>query len=396
MKSLIKNLARKFSVEIRKAPEPDPLDGMVSLQPEGKAVGRVLISYILEPFLLKPGEPVSNIHTHYRESLEIARVFLGLGYAVDVIDYRNERYVPEYEYDLFVGARTNFARIAKLLNKRCIKVVHLDTAHWVFNNYAYYRRSMALQRRRGVTLPTTLERIVESNLAIEHADCATVLGNRFTMDTYSYAGKPLYRTPISTCGTYPGPDNKEFDSCRSRFLWFGNSALLHKGLDLVLEAFADLPKYHLTVCGMVEKQREFVEAYRSELYNTPNIHLAGWMDVNSPEFTRLADSCVAVIHPSCAEGGGGSVINCMHAGLIPVVSYEASVDVSEEYGVLLAESSPEAIRQAVSDIASLPTDRLRKMAKGAWRFAREHHTLEHFSRSYREAIVDILAGYPKK
>ena len=33
--------------------------------------------------------------------------------------------------------------------------------------------------------------------------------------------------------------------------------MVHKGLDLVLEAFAGMPEYHLTVCGPVAKEKDF-------------------------------------------------------------------------------------------------------------------------------------------
>ena len=50
---------------------------------------------------------------------------------------------------------------------------------------------------------------------------------------------------------------------------------------------------------------------------------------------------MALVYPSCSEGGGGCVINCMHAGLIPVVSYESSVDISHDCGVIFKENSVE-------------------------------------------------------
>ncbi len=59
---------------------------------------------------------------------------------------------------------------------------------------------------------------------------------------------------------------------------------------------------------------------------------------------------------SAAEGGAGSVITCMHTGLIPIVNYETSVDVHENYGVLLKNSSIAEIQSAVRRIANLPVE----------------------------------------
>src|SRR3989304_4986334 len=154
---------------------------VVYLPPKGEHKGNVLLSYIIEPFLIRKGDTISNIHTHYWESWQIAQTFLDHGYAVDVIHYENTSFVPSKKYDYFVSARTNLETIAKRLNKDCIKIAHLDTAHWLFNNSAAYDRLYSLQSRRGITLKKGI-RYVEPNLAIELADLATVLGNQFTMD----------------------------------------------------------------------------------------------------------------------------------------------------------------------------------------------------------------------
>ena len=84
----------------------------------------------------------------------------------------------------------------------------------------------------------------------------------------------------------------------------------------------------------VALEKEFLREYERELYRTPNIHAVGWVNIGSQQFLDITQSCVAVVHASCAEGTVGSVITCMHAGLIPIVSYESGVDV-HDFGTLL-------------------------------------------------------------
>jgi glycosyltransferase involved in cell wall biosynthesis len=289
---------------------------------------------------------------------------------------------------LFVGHRINFDRIAGLLNSDCIKIAHLDTAHWVYNNYATYRRKLELQQRRGITIKGS-DRIVEHTLALEHADCVTVCGNDFNVNTLGYLSKPIYKLPQAPPMVYPWPDDKEFGSCRTNFLWFGSHGFVHKGLDLVLEAFAEMPDYHLYVCGPLKKEEDFVAAYHKELHQTPNIHAVGWVDVEGPEFTLMARKCLGVVYPSCSEAGGGNVIVCMHAGLIPLVSYESSVDV-EDFGVMFKDSSVNTIRNAVQVLANRPSDQLRQMARKAWESVRANHTREKFAEDYKNLVVNVL------
>jgi glycosyltransferase involved in cell wall biosynthesis len=349
--------------------------------------GNVLLCYVNKPFFLNPGELLPNDHTRNWEALQISKTFLDLGYHVDVIDENNNRFVPVKQYSFFVGNRINFDRIAASLNKDCVKVLHIDTAHWLFHNTSEHQRHLSLQQRKGVTLPT--RRSMKPNLAIEHADYATILGNEFTISTYRYANKPIYRLPISTPALYPWPEDKDFEKSRQHFLWFGSGGFVHKGLDLVLDAFADMPDCHLTICGPVAKEKRFESAYYDLLYRAANIHTVGWVDVDSPRFSEIMRNCIAVVYPSCSESGGGSVISCMHAGVIPVVSREASVDVDDSFGLVLKESSVDEVKAAVTNIAGLSGRELKRMARAAWDFARANHTRERFAEEYRKIITAI-------
>jgi glycosyltransferase involved in cell wall biosynthesis len=367
---------------------------VVSLKPEQPSQGNVLISYRIEPFFLKPGEPIPNDHTWYWECLQIAQTFLELGYCVDVIQFHNHKFVPEKEYAFFVDIRYRLEPLSSLLNQDCIKILHSDTAHTLFHNTAELNRLLALQQRKGITLnPRRFEPI---NFAIEHADCAIVLGNEFTINTFSYAKKPIYRVPISSPEVYPWPEQKDFEACRKSFLWFGSGGLVHKGLDLVLDAFAEMPDYHLIICGPINKEKDFEKAFYKELYQTSNIHTFGWINISSPKFLEIANSCLGIVYPSCSEGGGGGVITCMHAGLIPIVSYESSVDVHDDFGVILKESSVEEIKNSIQTVANLPAFQLKNMARKAWEFARNNHTREKFAESYRNTIEKIITNHSNK
>ena len=169
-------------------------------------------------------------------------------------------------------------------------------------------------------------------MGIEYADCATILGNSFTCGTFAYSKKPLFPIHLSTNIQYPFFENKEFGKIRKNFLWLGGGGMVHKGLDLVLETFAKMPDYQLTICGSVDHEPDFEEAYHRELYKTPNINNAGWVDITSNKFLEIIRKNVGFIYPSCSEGQAGSVITCLHAGLIPVISYESE---SRSYRILV-------------------------------------------------------------
>jgi glycosyltransferase involved in cell wall biosynthesis len=350
-----------------------------------------LLSYIVDPFLLPDGRPLPHSHTHFWESREIGRILADLGFEVDVIQWSNTAFRPTVEYDLLVDVRLNLERLAPQVGPRCLKVMHVETGHPAFYNPAQLRRLEALERRRGIRLPPY--KTIAENRAIEVADAATILGNVATQETYRFAGKPLYPVPISQPVLYDFPEGKDFDAVRRHFLWLGSAGMVHKGLDLVLELFASLPDFHLTVCGPVERERTFEAAFERELYRTSNIETVGWVDVASSAFTALARRTLGLVYPSCSEGQNGGTVTCLHAGLIPVVTRETGVDVDPGFGVVLADAEPETRRLVVFGLAGRPAAELEAMARRGWTWAREHHTRESFATGYRRAIVEIIERF---
>jgi glycosyltransferase involved in cell wall biosynthesis len=364
----------------------EPTSRVVSLTPDGPAKGDALVSYRLESFLSPPDDAGLRSHTAFWRSAQIARTFLDLGYRVDVISPRNTGFVPRKPYSIVLDTRRILEQIVPALDEACVKIVWLDLAQTLFHNAAEARRLLALQVRRGITLPPA--RFTAPSRAIEIADVGMTSGNDFTIGTFRYAGKPIYRLPI-ICQPSPWPDDKDHAACRRRFLWFGSQGFLHKGLDLVLEAFAGLPDHHLTVAGPLHEEQDFVRAFHRELFETPNIETVGWVDMESERFRSIARRCVAVLHPSCSEAGSTSTMHCMHSGMVPVVSHEAAVDV-DDFGVIVKGERVEDVRDAVLRISAMPPAELEQRSREAWTSARSYHTVQSFVVEYRKAIESIL------
>ena len=376
---------REFDKGLRKRKAPEKK--VITLYPEGHSRGRVLFSYIINGFLLEPGASIPKTHTNIWQSLKMAETFVELGYEIDVIHYTNQSFVPRGNYSFFVDVRHNLERIAPLLNTDCVKIMHLDTANILFHNAAGAKRLLELQERRGITLRP--RRFEMPNFGMEHADYATTTGNDFTVKSFNYANKNIYKLP-SPCGITLDFTEKNWDQCRRNFLWFSSSGLVHKGLDLALEAFLDMPDCHLTVCAPLDRDQDFVRAYHKELYETDNIHTVGWVDIDSSQFRDITANCVATVHLSCAEGGAPSVKMCMHAGLIPIVSYESGVDV-DDFGFTLKDCSIANIASVIRQITTLSENELQKRAQSSWKFSRSHYTRKNFAKEYRRVILEIIA-----
>ncbi len=359
---------------------------IASLSPKIEPRGRVLISYIPDAILADDTD-VSSAHTHYWECRYMAHCFLEHGFAVDVLHFADDVFNPSRSYDILISARTNLERLAKMMPAHCLKIAHLDTAHFLTHNANALARLLDIRDRHGVSMPSN--RMVENNWALESADIGCVLGNEFTVDTYRYAGKPIHRIPLSSVRQYEWDDEKDFDSCRDTFIWFGSGGFAHKGLDLVIDAFRELPDLKLLICGPLDVEPRFVRAFNEPMFHSSNIETIGWVDVDTEDFRALMRRTLATVYPSCSEGGGGSVITCMHAGLIPVVTREASVD-TEDFGLVLDIASVEAVRNAVVKLSRMPPDELERRARSAWNFARGRHTRETFAEHYDRFVEETV------
>ena len=310
----------------------------------------------------------------------MAEAWRDLGFRVEICDYDDSSYTPPADCAVAIDLHSNLERWEDKLPAGCVKILHATGCHWRIHNKAELDRLAALRERRGVMLQP--RRQVDPCRAAEIADEITVLGNEHTIGTYEFSGKPITRIPISSAYEFEWPDGKNFDEAKRRFLWLGSHGMVHKGLDLVLEAFAGMPDLRLTVCGRPEKEPDFFRAYTRELTRLPNIELRGWMDLSSPEFAQVVTTHGTVIYPSSCEGGGGAVIHCMHAGLLPACTVGASVDL-DDFGVAIPELGIAPVAAAARRIAALHGSELEARARAAYEHAHKHHTRQTFSEAYQ-------------
>ena len=365
---------------------------VVELRPEASPRGAALFSHVLDP-LLEPRDGGPVVHSLHWEVRRMAETLVELGLAVDAVSWTNATFVPAKQYDLVLDVRTNLERWAPLLGQRAIKLLHCDTAHYAFHNAAQLERLRRLESRRGIRLAP--HRLLPENRAIEIADCATVLGNSFTVETWAAAAPAtttIVRTPVSCPWTYAWAGDKDYATASRRFLWIGSDGFVHKGLDLALEAFADLPGFELFVCGPIFREPAFERAFYRELHRTPNIHTLGWVDPASPRFAELARSSIGIVFPSCSEGGGVSALLGLHAGLLPVVTRESSVDLAPGLDPYLGLAEPAEIRERVQSIAARRPAELEAQARAAWEHVRERHTRERFALRWREVVEALIDG----
>jgi glycosyltransferase involved in cell wall biosynthesis len=363
------------------------LFGTARMSATGKKRGEALLSYITEPFTLAPWESFSNFHTMYWECHEIAHLLSLRGYEVDIIDSKNISFTPKKPYVVCIDADKNLKRFSETLPKSCKKVFHILISHWEAYNAAEQNRLDKLRARRGVELAPRRKMQPSENARV--ADYLEGFGNKAIFGTFDQFKKPIHFIPISTVVKFDFPENKNWSEARKNFLWVGGGGAVLKGLDLALEAFAKTPDLNLHVCGPVRSEKDFVEAYKKELSETPNIHVYGRIDVGGPQFADIVNKCGAIVYPSGAEGSSGAVVQAMHAGLVPIITHETGIREDSKY-IALENPTPESVAKAVKDFSALSPDKIKDQARGIWNYARKTYTHEEFSKAYANFIDNVL------
>jgi len=383
------NILRAYTNKIS-----NKLYGVVHMPAVGSQKGIVLLSYITSPFTQTPHETHTDPHASYWECSEIVRLLTKRGYAVDIIDWKNDTFVPKKKYSMCIDTQKNLGRLAPLLPPLCKKVMHVVSSYADFQNQAETKRLEQLKTRRGITLQA--HRTESETKNPKFADYIEGFGNKTIHATYARFNKNIFPIHESVSKTFDYPVEKDFSKAKRTFLWFGGGGAVHKGLDLALEAFATTPNLHLHIVGPVSAEKDFTSAYEKELslpninlHSRPKIDTNGNMTIDGKPFSEIADICGAIVYMSCSEGTSGAVVQAMHAGLYPIITPETGID-EQAPATVIPEPTVEKIRDAVIKFSTLPNEVIKEMTYSSWKFARSFYSKEEFSRTYSEFLDTIL------
>ena len=350
----------------------------------------VLISYITDPFR----NGIHLRHTNQTEAIEITKVFNELDYNVDIADYRYEGNLDYDKYSIIFGFGEPLIKSFYNRNHKILTIYYGTGMHVIHQNHATLKRIEEVYKKKGKWLLES-GRIVDKAWSVQTSlvDNIITLGNDEVVDSYKkYFSKKIYNIPISYYKIFDQKEilrNKNFEDAKNHFLWFGSSGLIHKGLDLLLEVFKELPDLHLHVCGPIDSEPKFKAVYYEELYNTKNIHTYGYQDIKSKSFKDIISKCAFIIFPSCSEGEPGSVINVMLYGLIPIVTNTAGIRI-KDFGIKIKKLTHESIKESVIKAANLTEGEIKKRSLKCANHTIDNHSIEKFSYELKKALIDIL------
>ncbi|WP_418791072.1 glycosyltransferase [Phosphitispora sp. TUW77] len=333
---------------------------------------RVLISYLTEPF--ETNLSFSH-HTNVNECTQIIKIFINMGYCVDVIhcqDKENLPYILNNQYHVIFGFGNAFYE-AVLHNPKAKKVIYLTESHPDFSTMRERERVDYFYKRHGKKIGLTRSELYYKKEYIDIADYGILLGSTTTLETYpSLNGRLFVTTPTGLINKNYMYQERDFNKSRKNFIWFGSYGAVHKGLDILIDVFEGLQEITLYICGLYPTEERLFS------FNNKNIKNLGFVEVNSSQFIELMNKCSFVILPSCSEGMSTSVLTCMNHALIPIVTRETGI-VLKEFGVYLDDYRVEHIAEVVVACSRLDAEELSIQHKKVYQYSRNNFNIKVYT-----------------
>lgn len=352
-----------------------------------------LVSYLVDWAIEPKKKSLFQYHSNQWENKELVQSLLKLGYNVDVIFYKNLLFKPHKDYRVIIdlGTHFNFWK----LPPNCLKVQYLTGSDPFYQNQKEQQRCQSLnQRRKACCQPKRfLDDAQELRSSLEKADIAILLGNKHTLNTYpknlrskihllNLTGSDLSNTAKQK-DFIPPPSDRGI-------LWIGGAGAILKGLDRLLEVFSKHPEWHLHIAGKIQSEKDFVEVYQKELFETKNIHCYGLVQPNSDLFKQILSKCVAFVNASGSEATSTAAITALNAGLYPIISRDAGIDLPKGKGIYLETCSISEIEEALHTFYQKDMTEVENDIRFLQDYFTQHYSRESFSKNCFTLLKTIL------
>lgn len=347
---------------------------------------KALVSYLVNPVIDELSGIQTSLFSNNGAGRTIPKLLNELGYTVDVINWDDTRPIAgKYDLVIFHGGK-NFDQIKKLKTNNNKLVYYSTGSYWRYHNDEEQKRLNYFEKRHNKKYKLDREILDAEEQANTKADAIISLGNQDTANTYAKfrhvyhlagASMPI-ASPRSILAT---------DANGLGFLFMAGPGNLHKGLDIVLDAWAKLPKnLHLHIITYLDD--DFVDYYRKQLYDTSNIHTHGYIMQRSEQYYEIINQCQFSILLSCSEGSPGSVIESMHQGLIPVVSRQSHIDIGDN-GYILKKNTVEELENIIQALSQIKQNEIVQSQLELRSWAEQSFAVQKYEKEFAAILKEI-------
>lgn len=327
----------------------------------------------------------SIYHSCNQESLQIVNILKNFNYNVDICN-ENLLYKNSFKkYSLVFGEGLP---VFQSLGKVPLTIYYGTGSHPWHQTFASLKRLEDVYKDKRVLLCNSIRtRPNEVGLAANLSDFVFCIGNKQTKKTY----KKFRRGPIFSINpSYINPLNKQmhllkYNNAKKNFLFFGSYGHLHKGLDLLLQAFSTNSDLNLHVCVKNVCDTKFFSVFKV----SKNVKIYGFINISSDHFQEICKTCAWVILPSVSEGAATSVITCMaYGGLLPILTKECGIDARQFGGIEIKSINLRGIHEALQKTKEKNPTASSHLA--CMQRAKTHYSLKKFQKKIKQLLLRVL------
>jgi glycosyltransferase involved in cell wall biosynthesis len=331
--------------------------------------------------------PELTSHSGFSESIELLKVLLDLGYTVDYLNLKETPDVSWNKYQLVIDAGNSIEYSKVVAGQK--KIYYSTGCHWkTFYGNAYKHSESFYKRNKILLYP---DRQLMPSYSDEASDIITCFGGTYQTNSFELNKQKVRQLNISTTFIPPSTLKKTI-ATKTKFMWYGGHGPFHKGLDLVVEAFAKMPHFELHIFGNIELNGKLFDWFQKKTSTTKNITYHGWATPDSKKFQDHVKLCDAIVFASSSEGGAGSVIQCLQFGLIPIINSSTAIDLSNTKFNIIGMDPEEEIDSIINNVekfSKTDTDELQHYSSSLAKHYSEKNTLEMYSDSVRKIILSL-------
>lgn len=347
---------------------------------------KALVSYLVDPVIDELSGIGTDLFSNNGAGRTIPKVLNELGYVVDIINWDDTKPIKgEYDFVIYHGGK-NFEQIKELKNTSNKLVYYSTGSYWRYHNTQEQKRLDYFEKRHNKKYKLDREIQYAEEDANTSSDAIIALGNQDTAKTYAKFRR-VYNLEGASMPIAKPRSIKAMDSENIGFLFMAGPGNLHKGLDIILDAWAKLPKnLHLHIITYLDD--DFVDYYRNQLYDSLNIHTHGYVMQRSEHYYDIIKDCQFSVLLSCSEGSPGSVIESMHQGLIPIISRESHVNI-DNHGYVLKKNTVEELRDLILSLSSLDHREIIKSQQELRDWTQKKFTVRRYEKEFAKIIEEI-------
>ena len=351
---------------------------------------RVLVSY-----LALSGIDIARVnHAAYLHYNQMIHYFINRGYCVDTCFCQDEKAyerLKKNHYDIIIG-------FGKAYKAFCSNMDIPQRILFIMENNPEvvkirYQERIESFKQRHPDISIKRDHVRNEFFDSEQMSLSInilQMSSSFNASSLNKFGKRVWRIDANAIFNEGYVFNEDevrqwIPSSKKHFLWFGSDGFIHKGCDLVLDTFRQLPNYQIDFYGISKSEVPLFEKLQPE-----NAQYCGRINVQSDEFIeKVVSKHCFLVFPSCSEGMSTAVCTCMAHGIIPIVTKETGFEPHPSI-IELQGWSVDELKETIERAASMDDKEILAMRKAAYEYARKQFSLAHFTEEFATTMDEML------